>query len=96
MKKIYVNPLLPNYKSLNEEIRKIIEKDKKLEIKDKDEDDDEITINNEEDYSLFLKLNIHLIYLKKKSYSEKTINYSIVISNLHIIHIFIFIVPAVS
>ena len=54
MKK-YENPIPPNYKSLNEEIRKIIEKDEKSEIKYKDEDDDEITINNEEDYSLFLK-----------------------------------------
>ena len=38
-------------------------------------DDDEITINDEEDYSLFLKQTTHLIYLKEKSYSEKTTNY---------------------
>ena len=73
--KIYENPLPQNYKSLKEEIRKITEKDEKLEIKYNDEDDDEITINDEEDYSLFLKQTTHLIYLKEKSYSEKTINY---------------------
>ena len=73
--KIYDNPLPQNYKSLKEEIRKITEKDEKLEIKYNDEDDDEITINDEEDYSLFLKQTTHLIYLKEKSYSEKTTNY---------------------
>ena len=73
--KIYENPLPQNYKSLKEEIRKIIEKDEKLEIKNNDEDDDEINLNDEEDYSLFLKQTTHLIYLKEKSYSEKTTNY---------------------
>jgi hypothetical protein len=73
--KIYENPLPQNYKSLKEEIRKIIEKDENFEIKYNDEDDDEITINNEEDYSFFLTQTNHLIYLKEKSYSEKTTNY---------------------
>lgn len=63
--KIYENPLPQNYKSLKEEIRKIIEKDENFEIKYNDEDDDEITINNEEDYSLFLKKTTFNLFKRK-------------------------------
>lgn len=69
---IYEKPLPLNYKKLSDDIKKLIHNFEKFDIKYKDEDKDEITINNEDDYNLFLKESTHLIYFKEKSSLNST------------------------